>query len=245
MPNAIDVLLVLGFAVVLPMWSHFVSWPKHERAVDAGDPHARSRVYVRTILEQWAFVIAVVGVMLANHRSFDGLWLAPPAGWRALGFVLPVLYVGLVLIQGRAINAKPAALTKLRAKLQPLRALIPHTPGEYRLFAPVSLTAGICEEFLFRGYMVWVLQAVMGLYPAAIVSMVAFGLAHGYQGGKFGFRAAMAGVAMGLLALATRSLLPSMLLHFVIDLGGGWVTYMAMSRGDAPTPAKVPNGVAA
>jgi hypothetical protein len=36
-----------------------------------------------------------------------------------------------------------------------------------------------------------------------------------------------------------------MLLHFMIDLGGGWVTYMAMSRGAGPTPVKVPNGVAA
>ena len=245
MPNAFDVLLVLSFAVMLPLWSHFVVWPKHERAVDSGDLRARSRVYVRTLLEEWAFVIAALVLMFVNRRSLSGLWLAPPVGWRALGFALPVVYVALVLIQGRVIAAKPGVLTKLRAKWQPLRALIPHTPGEYRLFALLSLTAGICEEFLFRGYMVWVLQAVMGLYPAAVVSMVAFGLAHGYQGGKFGFRAAMAGVAMGVLALVTRSLLPSMLLHFVMDLGGGWVTYMAMSRGDAPAPVKVPNGVAA
>ena len=245
MPNAIDVLLVLVFAVLLPLWSHFISWPKHERAVDAGDPRARSRAYVRTILEQWALVIAALVLMLANRRSLDGLWLAMPVGWRNAGFALALVYVALVIVQGRMIAAKPAALTKLRAKLQPLRALIPHTPGEFRLFTLLSLTAGICEEFLFRGYMVWVLKAVMGLYPAALLSMVAFGLAHGYQGGKFGFRAFMAGVAMGVLALATRSLLPSMLLHFMIDLGGGWVTYMAMSRGAGPTPAKVPNGVAA
>jgi len=197
------------------------------------------------MLEQWALVVAALVVMLANRRSLGGLWLAPPVGWRNAGFALALAYVALVVVQGRVIAAKPAALTKLRAKWHPLRALIPHTPGEFRLFALLSLTAGICEEFLFRGYLVWVLQAVMGLIPAAIVSMVAFGLAHGYQGGKFGFRAFMAGVVMGVLALATRSLLPSMLLHFMIDLGGGWVTYMAMSRGAGPTPAKVPNGVAA
>src|SRR4029077_13742463 len=125
----------------------------------------------------------------------------------------------------------------LRAKIQPLAALIPHTSGEYRLFVPLAVTAGICEEVLFRGYLIWVLQLVIGLIPAAIVSMVVFGLGHGYQGGKFGFRAAIAGVAMGVLALVTRSLLPGMLLHAAIDLGSGWITYAAMSRGEEP---KVP-----
>jgi len=243
MPNVFDVLLVLAFAVLLPMWSHFILWPRHERAVDAGDVRARSREYVRTIAAEWALVAAAVVLMIVNGRSLSGLWLAPPVGWRAAGYALPVVYAVLVLVQARAIASKPAALAKLRAKWQPLRALIPHTPGEYRLFALLSITAGFCEEFLFRGYLVWVLQLVMGLIPAAIVSMVLFGLAHGYQGGKFGFRAAMAGVAMGVLALVTRSLLPSMLLHAVMDLGGGWVTYMAMSRGEEPT--RVPNGAAA
>jgi membrane protease YdiL (CAAX protease family) len=150
--------------------------------------------------------------------------------------------VVLIFVQARAIARRPASLVKLRAKLQPLAALIPHTSDEHRLFMPLAVTAGICEEFLFRGYLVWVLQLVMGLYPAAVASMVAFGLAHGYQGGKFGFRASMAGVAMGLLALLTRSIVPGMLLHAAIDLGSGWVTYMAMRGGE---PAKVPNGVAA
>jgi hypothetical protein len=33
---------------------------------------------------------------------------------------------------------------------------------------------------------------------------------------------------MGLLALVTGSLLPGMVLHALIDLGSGWITYMAM-----------------
>ena len=243
MPNVLDVLLVVAFAVVLPLWSHFIAWPRHVRAVAAGDARARSRMYVRTLIEEWALVIAAVAISVANHRSFDAMWLVAPTGWRAvLGFAVPAAYVALVLVQGRMImNA--ATLTKLRAKLQPLRALIPHTPGEYRLFMPLAVTAGICEEFLFRGYLVWVLAFWVGVIPAAIVSMIVFGLAHGYQGGKFGFRAFGAGVAMGLLALVTRSVLPGMVLHAVIDLSSGWITYNAMRGGAGPV--KVPNGVAA
>src|SRR5436190_14510866 len=127
--------------------------------------------------------------------------------------------------------------------MQPLRALIPHTRGEFRLFMPLAVTAGICVEFLFRGYLVWVLAAWIGVLPAAIASMVLFGLGHGYQGGKFGFRAFSVGVVLGVMALVTSSLLPGILLHAAIDLGSGWITYMAMSRG--AEPARVPCGAAA
>ena len=43
---------------------------------------------------------------------------------------------------------------------------------------PLCFTAGICEELLFRGYLVWVLKAWIGLGAAAGVIMVIFGLAH-------------------------------------------------------------------
>ena len=251
MPNGVgvlDVLLVVGFAAILPLWSHFVVWPKHVAAVDAGDPGARSRVYVRTLLEEWAFALAAVALFVAGGRSLGALWLVAPTGWRAwVGFGLPLIYAALVVIQGRALGVNPKALTRLRARMHPLRALIPHTPGEFRLFLPLAATAGICEEFLFRGYLVWVLAAWIGVLPGAIVSMVVFGLAHGYQGGKFGFRAALVGVFLGAMALVTRSLLPGILLHAAIDMGSGWITYMAMSRGEASgsEPVRAPNGAAA
>jgi len=244
MPNALDVLLVVVFAVVLPLWSHFLSWPRHVRAVEGGDTGARSRIYVRTLIEQWALVLAAVALFVVYRRTFSVLWLAPPVGWRAwVGFALPLGYIVLVVLQGRAIVASSSTLSRLRSKLQPLHALIPHTRDEYRLFVPLAVTAGICEEFLFRGYLVWVLAFWIGVLPGAIVSMVVFGLAHGYQGGKFGFRAFGVGVVLGVMALVTRSLLPGMLLHAAIDLGSGWITYAAVSRGEAPP--KVPNGLAA
>jgi uncharacterized protein len=144
---------------------------------------------------------------------------------------LPLLYLALIVQQGRALASSPEAQARLREKLAPLRALLPHTPEEFRLFVPFCLTAGICEELLFRGYLVWVLQAWIGLWAAAGVSMVVFGVAHAYQGFQFGVRAFFAGAAMGLLALATGSILPGMALHALIDLGSGWVTYTALRGG--------------
>jgi len=137
--------------------------------------------------------------------------------------------------QSRALAAKPETRARLKTKLEPLRALIPYTSREIRLFIPLSITAGICEELLFRGYLVWVLQSWIGLWPAAIASMGVFGLGHAYQGAKFGIRAFWAGVGMGLLAIATGSIVPGMVLHALIDVGSGWILYSTVRDSDGPS----------
>jgi hypothetical protein len=234
MPGVLDIALVVLFSAVWPLAEYFYLWPRHVRAVDAGDANARSRTYVRTFFEEWFFAAAVVAVMVHFGRPLSVLFLRMPHGWRLwLGLALPVAYVVLVVQQGSAIARSPKTLAKLRETLKPLRGLVPHTPREYRLFMPLCITAGLCEELLYRGYLVWVLQHWLGLWGAAGVSMVVFGLAHSYQGRQFGVRAFYAGVGMGLLALVTGSLLPGMVLHAIVDLGGGRITYMVMREEPA------------
>lgn len=229
MPGLLDVALVVLFAALWPLLEYFWLWPRHVRAVDAGVRGARSAAYARTLFEQWALAAAVTVLTFAFRRPLETLGLRAPEGWRLLlGVAFPVAYLAMLIPQARALAAKPEAHSRLRGKLAPLRAILPHTPEEFRLFAPLCVTAGICEELLFRGYLVWVLRAWIGLWPAAIACMVVFGLAHSYQGFKFGFRAFLAGVGMGLLALATGSILPGMVLHALIDLGSGWVTYSVL-----------------
>jgi membrane protease YdiL (CAAX protease family) len=238
MPGALDIALIVLFAAVWPLVEYFVLWPRHVRAVDAGDPQARSRAYVFTLSEEWLLAAATVAVMLHAGRSLLVLGLDAPRGWRLwLGIALPVVYGVLLVSQGRALSRRPASLAKLRKTLEPLRALIPHTAGEFRLFIPLSFTAGICEELLFRGYLVWVLQHWTGLWAAAGLSMVSFGLGHSYQGRKFGLRAFATGVVLGLLALVMRSVLPGMVLHALADLGGGRITYLAMRSDQSSTTA--------
>ena len=234
MPGMLDLALVVLFAAVWPLYTHFIEWPRHVRAVEAGDRNARTRIYARTIVQQWLLAAAGLALCLRLGRPLAGFGLRAPEGWRlVLGVALPLAYAVLMALQIPAIARSPATRAHLREKLAPLRPLLPHTPGEFRLFVPLAITAGICEEWLFRGYLVWVLQPWLGLPGAAALSMVLFGLAHGYQGGKFGTRAFAAGVGMGLFALATRSIVPGMALHALVDLGSGYVTHLALREGQS------------
>lgn len=245
MPGLLDIALVLLFAVAWPLVEYFWVWPRHVRAVERGDSDARSKTYRRTVVEQWVLAALVVALTLAHHRPFATLGLRGLQGWRLwLGLALPAAYASLIVLQGRALAAKPAARARLKAKVEPLRALVPHTSHELSWFIPLSITAGICEELLFRGYLVWVLQSWIGLWPAAIASMGVFGLGHSYQGFKFGVRAFWAGVAMGLLAISLGSIVPGMVLHALIDAGSGWILYTSVRDSDGPSAQPAVAGAA-
>jgi membrane protease YdiL (CAAX protease family) len=89
------------------------------------------------------------------------------------------------------------------------------------LFTVVGLTAGICEEWLYRGFFLAVVAAVAGDLPSWVLVLVAagaFGLAHAYQGRAGILLTGVLGGVMAALYLGTGSLLLPVLLHAAIDL---------------------------
>lgn len=239
MPNSWDFALATIFAVIWPIHG-YLDWPNHVKRVAAGDPDARPRMYRSSSLQQWAITAAIVAVTIAFHRSLPAvLGLRWPAGWRQpIGIAVPLAYAVLFVMQVPAIARKPAALSRLRGKLEKdLGALIPTRPHEWNWYWPLAVTAGICEELIFRGYFVWFLTPMLGLGGAAAVSVTICTLAHAYEGVRMLPRVFAVAVVMQALAMVTGSVLPGIALHVLIDLGSGYVTYLAMS---APRPLQAP-----
>jgi membrane protease YdiL (CAAX protease family) len=237
MPNAWDYALALLFAVLWPLYTFFIEWPKHVKRVQAGEPDARVKIYRRTFIQEWAITAAIVTLTIVFHRSLaDALWLRAPLGWRLpVGIALPLTYAILLIAQVPAIAKNPGKRARLRERIKDLSPLVPANPVEWGWFRPLAVTAGICEEVMFRGYLVWMLTPWLGVWGAAAVSATIFGLGHSYQGIKFAPRAFAAGLGLQAIALLTGSIVPGIVLHALIDLGSGYVTYLAMTT---PTPAE-------
>jgi membrane protease YdiL (CAAX protease family) len=105
--------------------------------------------------------------------------------------------------------------------LEPVGALLPRTEGERRLFAALAVTAGICEEVLFRGFLLFYLQEVfpgLEVAGAVAVSSIVFGLAHLYQGAVGTLMTGLFGAAMAILYVVSGSLVLPILLHALLDL---------------------------
>ncbi len=123
----------------------------------------------------------------------------------------------------------------LRAKL------IPRTGPEMLLFALLSLSAGICEEFVFRGYLVSRLSRLFGsMQAAALFSAVLFGFGHAAYGWTGMIRAALVGWVLTLPLFLVGSLFPSVVAHAAIDLLAGlWFLPRLERRDLLPSPPPV------
>jgi len=97
--------------------------------------------------------------------------------------------------------------------------LMPHGRLEVTLWMVMSVTAGICEEALFRGYLQRQFMALTNSAALGIViSAAAFGAAHSYQGWMQALSIGMLGVMLGALAYWRKSVRPGMISHAAQDM---------------------------
>ena len=173
---------------------------------------------------------------IASGREFGALGLVPDYyGWRWLAVAVGVGGSLFLLWQMVTVAGNPGDLAKMRAQMGELSALAPRNPAESRAFAMVSVTAGICEEIVYRGMLMGALIPALGLWPAVALSSVIFGMGHVYQGMTGIIKTTLVGVFMALLTVFSGSLLVAIVLHAIIDLTSGRL--MGAALAESPDPA--------
>ena len=196
---------------------------------------ARRRAYFALIVFLWLAAACVCALWLIEKREWTLLSLSPSLSWR---FAVGLALAGLCLVM---IASQRAALLR-RARSQPdrpisfgaaLDALLPRTRREYRLFAQAAVAAGICEELLFRGFLLALLTSYFGLLIGAAASVALFGLAHAYQGLAGVLRTGAFGAVATIVVLGSGSLLPVIIAHVAIDLFAGDLGFRLLGDGRA------------
>ena len=90
----------------------------------------------------------------------------------------------------------------------------------------LSISAGICEEIVFRGYLQQQFQSVTRSIGAAVILQgVVFGLAHTYQGWKQVIVIVALGILYGALVAWRRNLRASMIAHAWSDIFEGYLRF--------------------
>jgi membrane protease YdiL (CAAX protease family) len=124
----------------------------------------------------------------------------------------------LFLVAANIVLSLLGALLRVSQHNDAIKQLIPQTPLEIAVYLLVTLTAGICEETIFRGYLQRQFTFLTGSVAAgALIQGIVFGLAHAYQGWKMILIIAVYGCMFGALALWRRSLRPGIIAHFLQD----------------------------
>jgi membrane protease YdiL (CAAX protease family) len=230
-PTLLDHLLAAVLVVGFPIYAAR-SYRSFVAAVRAGVPGVRLQEYGYTMLLQWTLVALTLLWWRHGGRPAAALGLALPLGLQSLvGLGIAVLILVLLAYQWMAIQRLDTkGFEGLAAQVEPVRELMPHTRAEYRVFQALSITAGVCEEVLYRGYLIWYLATGLGRWPAVLVAGIVFGIAHFYQGKAGVLKTGVIGVLAGALYAGTGSLLWSMLAHAAIDLQGGAIGWRVVGK---------------
>jgi len=227
----IDHVLAFVLAVLLPLRAALFGFRRLQRATPEHLPETRRRVYRDAILLQWGLVLAVLALWWVRGRHLTALGLEPRLTAGLMGVAAGSLVIVLLMIRQRAGALRDdEALDHLRARLRRLEVMLPHTRDEFRLFGRLSFTAGVCEEILYRGYLIWYLSAWMDVIPAAALSTAIFGIGHAYQGGRGILQTTAVGALLAGVYLVSGSLYLSMTLHFLMDLHSGHLMLKAYER---------------
>jgi len=186
------------------------------------DPRLSS--YLTVLVVEWLPVLLIWRALRSRGMPLATLigdrWPNALAFLRDLGLGAALLVVAALVIDplGSLLGAKALEGTLTR--------LIPQTPLQLAVFLVMALSAGFCEELIFRGYLMRQFSAWTGSRTAGLLLQgIVFGLAHAY------YRWVMVAITvlawlLGLLARWRRSLLPGMLFHAVQDSLGGVISFV-------------------
>ncbi len=180
----------------------------------------RLTFYFTTIAWEW-FLTVYVLFGVRRHGNLLGevtgaQWKTARDLFRDLGVAL-VFWIGALVVLGLT-----ASLLQFRGSRQSLSFLAPEGPAQVTAWILVCVTAGFCEETIFRGYLQKQFVAWTGNAPVGIVlSAAIFGVCHIYQGTKAVVVITVYGLMFGILAQRRKSMRPGMMTHALHDSIGG------------------------
>lgn len=209
-------------------------------AVANGDERARVRLYQRALCFEWTSALLALMALgfdwgklnprllgLSGAPLFPSLFEQGTFERSTLGglFVgVAIGTIGLVVARMRvnrrvAVPRISATAARWRKLLPDFSALIPVTTRERLVWVLVAVSAGVCEEIVFRGWLLSILHGPLKLNGTVLVVVAAgiFGLAHIYQQVTGVLLTTLAGVLFCVLYVASGSLLVPILLHVLID----------------------------
>ena len=230
MPGWIDHLFVALVLVAAPI-DGARERRRLQRELDTGNVNARLEAYARVMVWQWSGAAVLILFWVLSRRSLRMLGIQAPDG---MGFIVAsiVVIAIMVFLANQVRTAKESAefATRVRRAAASLSFVTPSTPAELSRFMGLGLTAGVVEELIFRGYLVWYFASFAPLWAAIVFTAIAFGIGHLYQGVAGVLKTTAVGLFFGILYWLSGSIWVPMFLHAATDMLQGRLIYFSLTN---------------
>lgn len=185
--------------------------------------HNHLTSYLLTLGMEWLMVLFVFwgirlkGIslrqLLGKTRPGINAWLED-CGIALAFWFFSSLVLGILAIFLRIAHAGSPQKTVL--------ALAPRTASEVILWIVLSITAGICEELIFRGYLQQQFVTLTNrVWVGILISAILFGFSHGYEGLSGVILITVYGAMFSVLAFKRGALRTCMMAHAFHDAIAG------------------------
>jgi membrane protease YdiL (CAAX protease family) len=186
----------------------------------------RLSLYASTISFQWFIVAVIYWRSVSRHLSPNDLGLVVSGVWQTLSVVL-VFTAVLCVNQWAGLRKIARVPADQRGfQFQFTQKIMPQTSTEAFAFIALALTAGLSEEFIYRGFVFALFSRVFGgsisaIFLATATSSIWFAVAHLYQGRRGVATTFVVGLLFSSVRIWTGNLAPAIIGHVAVDLVAG------------------------
>ncbi len=224
-PHLSDDILIFLLGIVLPFVSGVKSTESFENIHFT--PSLRRRFYLMNSGLLWIAAILVTAYWWYMGRNLSTMGMALPSGKnQALTWGLSALLIALYILDLVYSFRNEEARKETAMEQESNTPFLPDSFREFPAYIWLCISAGSCEEVLYRGFMVTYFMP-MGFekdkfpFMALIAPAILFSLAHFYQGWHAVMKIFILSILLGAIYISSGSLIMGMVLHFAIDLTGG------------------------
>lgn len=189
-------------------------------------------IYFSTCISHFIMAALVLSVWLIYQRPAAAMGLTFTV--KGFNWIWPLLaFVIIYTIDSIYSVSSPRKIAAAVSEWKKRTPFLPVNHREFRVYLVMCLCAGVFEEVVYRGYLVtyfsylfrdsaW--QAMISVFIPALI----FSVSHFYHGTKNIIKIFLLSALFGYIYILSGSLLLVMILHFLVNVLGGWLSVKYM-----------------
>jgi membrane protease YdiL (CAAX protease family) len=220
-----DHLFFFVVGIVLPLFSYISSQAMKDIDEEdlMSDHSSKKDLYYSNGLMLWIGALLVTTNYVMSGKPFERLGFSwPKIDTFVIGLTvtLSLVYIIDTYFSVRQYRKEKSADDKT------IEMILPKNWSEYKHYAFLAISAGICEEIVYRAFLINYLKELLAVGPsniffAILIPSVIFALSHLYQGWLNVLKIFTISLLFGNIYVFSESLLIVIILHVLVDLVSG------------------------
>lgn len=173
--------------------------------------------YKQTLIIFWGLTILIL--LNSYFYTHPELNFTPKLSF--INIIISIAVIGFAYFQYTTTRVSEDSAMVLKEKLKDIYYYLPKNDKELKWFLLLSISAGICEEIIFRLFMFEFLNETTHLIIAFVLTNLIFSLTHIGSGKKNLLSSFILGLLFSMIYYFTNNIWIAIILHVFIDINVG------------------------